>query len=44
MPCFRVVSISRLMCSMATQLSAPQEFGRRLMLSRIGSGRSPQNP
>src|SRR5271169_324370 len=37
------VSISDLMYSRATQLSSPHEVRQRLIDSRIGSGRSPQN-
>src|SRR5215471_9540840 len=36
-------SISDLMYSRATQLSSPQEVRHRLIDSRMGSGRSPQN-
>src|SRR6202035_5561643 len=39
----RAASISDLMYSGATQLSSPQELRQRLIDSRMGSGRSPQN-
>src|SRR5213076_40407 len=39
----RAASISDLMYSRATQASSPQEVRQRLIDSRIGSGRSPQN-
>src|ERR1700759_3545071 len=39
----RAASISDLMYSRATQLSSPQEVRQRLIDSRMGSGRSPQN-
>src|SRR6201994_635282 len=42
-PLARAASISDLMYSRATQLSSPQEVRQRLIDSRIGSGRSPQN-
>src|SRR5246127_521560 len=42
-PLARAASISDLMYSRATQLSAPQEVRQRLIDSRMGSGRSPQN-
>src|SRR5204863_5304549 len=39
----RAAAISNLMYSRATQLSSPQEVRQRLIDSRMGSGRSPQN-
>src|SRR5690242_2312041 len=42
-PLARAASISDLMCSRATQLSSPQELHQRLIDSRMGSRRSPQN-
>src|SRR5271155_4348475 len=42
-PLARAASISDLMYSRATQLSSPQEVRQRLIDSRMGSGRSPQN-
>src|SRR5271170_5053380 len=42
-PLARAVSISDLMCSRATQASSPHEVRQRLIDSRMGSGRSPQN-
>src|SRR6516165_3816424 len=42
-PLPRAASISDLMCSSATQASAPHEVRQRLIDSRIGSGHSPQN-
>src|SRR5436190_18044407 len=39
----RAAAISNLMYSRATQASSPQEVRQRLIESRIGSGRSPQN-
>src|SRR6202045_5066440 len=42
-PLPRAASISDLMYSRATQLSSPQELRQRLIASRMGSGRSPQN-
>src|ERR1700738_5054233 len=39
----RAASISDLMYSRAIQLSSPQELRQRLIDSRMGSGRSPQN-
>src|ERR1700745_3413919 len=43
-PLVCAASISDLMYSRATQASSPQEVRQRLIDSRIGSGRSPQNP
>src|SRR5437588_4751827 len=42
-PLARALSINRLMWSSATQASSPQEVRQRLIASRIGLGRSPQN-
>src|SRR5271169_924927 len=42
-PLARAPSISDLMYSRATQLSSPQEVRQRLIDSKMGSGRSPQN-
>src|SRR5271157_117471 len=42
-PLARAASISDLMYSSDTQASAPHEVRHRLIDSRIGSGRSPQN-
>src|SRR5438045_6817986 len=42
-PLRRAASISDLMYSRATQASSPQEVRQRLIDSRMGSGRSPQN-
>src|SRR2546423_2246958 len=42
-PLARAASISDLMYSRATQLSSPQEVRQRLIDSKMGSGRSPQN-
>src|SRR6516162_11823893 len=42
-PLLRAAPISVLMCSSASQASSPQEVRHRLIDSRIGSGRSPQN-
>src|SRR5690242_7897059 len=42
-PLARAASINDLMYSRATQASSPQEVRQRLIDSRIGSGRLPQN-
>src|SRR5436305_8741757 len=42
-PLARAVSINPLIYSSAAQLSSPQEVRQRLIDSRMGSGRSPQN-
>src|ERR1700758_4259341 len=42
-PLPRAASISSLMYSRATRASSPQEVRQRLIDSRMGSGRSPQN-
>src|SRR5271169_5499764 len=42
-PLALAASISDFMCSRATQASLPQEVRQRLIDSRMGSGRSPQN-